>query len=72
MGSVDLVQVIASYGFPAFFAVVLFITYKEMVNKVIEVVEANTRVVQNVGNVMADFATRIDRLEQTVARIADK
>lgn len=55
------VQVLSTFGFPAFFAVLLFVTYRSMVEQIIEVVRANTQAVQQ-------FCQRMEALERVVQR----
>lgn len=55
------VQILSSFGFPAFFAVLLFATYRSMVEQIIEVVRGNTKVMQ-------EFCQRISELERTLER----
>lgn len=60
---VEWIQILSTFGFPAFFAVLLFVTYRSMVDQIIEVVRANTQAIQQ-------FCQRMEALERMIAREA--
>lgn len=55
------IQIASTFGFPAFFSVLLFVAYKAIVVQVIEVVKANTQAMQM-------FCQRIEAVERALAR----
>ena len=57
------IQILSTFGFPAFFAVLLFVTYRSMVDQIIEVVRANTQAIKQ-------FFQRMEALERMIAREA--
>ena len=62
------VQVASTFGFPAFFAILLFVTYKEMVRQVIEVVKANTQALQMQAETNRALCGEVTELQREVQR----
>jgi len=60
------IQVASTFGFPAFFAILLFVTYKEMVRQVIEVVKANTEALQMQAQANRAVCDRLTDLEHEI------
>ena len=58
------VQVASTFGFPAFMAVLLFVTYKELVRQVIEVVRANTEANKALAESHLALCHRIEAFER--------
>ena len=60
------IQIASTFGFPAFMAVLLFVTYKEMVRQVIEVVKANTQALQMQAETNRALCTEMNELQREV------
>ena len=60
------VQIASTFGFPAFMAVLLFVTYKEMVRQVIEVVKANTQALQMQGETFRALCAEVSELQREI------
>lgn len=58
------VQVASTFGFPAFMAVLLFVTYKELVRQVVEVVKANTDANKMLAESHRALCHRIEAVER--------
>ena len=62
------VQVASTFGFPAFMAVLLFVTYKELVRQVVEVVKANTESARALADSHRALCHRMEAMERLVGR----
>ena len=60
------VQIASTFGFPAFMAVLMFVTYKEMVRQVIEVVKANTQALQMQSETFRALCTEVNELQREI------
>jgi uncharacterized protein YigA (DUF484 family) len=62
------IQIASTFGFPALFSVILFVTYKELVRQVIEVVKTNTEALRDNCNANSQLIQRLDALERLIQR----
>lgn len=62
----DWVQIASTFGFPALFSIILFVTYRDLVRQVIEVVNTNTQALRDSCNASEQMGARLSALERLI------